>query len=173
MYKSFIPSMYIPSIYQINIQELRRRGINSIIVDLDNTLVESTRPDATPKLINWLKELKENQFKVIIVSNNSKARVSKFATPLDIPFIYTARKPLSTAFRKALKKLKCAREQTAVIGDQLFTDVLGGNRMGMYTILVVPVSKSEGTVTRFNRRLERYIFRWLKKKGYLGLEDDH
>lgn len=173
MFKLVIPNMYVPSIYNIDIIALQDQGIKSIIIDLDNTLVEATRPKATPELIEWLREIHSMGFKVIVVSNNSKARVSQFCYPLDVPFIYTAKKPLSQAFRKALKWLGTEKHETVVIGDQLLTDVLGGNRMGLYTILVVPMSEAEGFFTRINRRLERIIFRWMKKNGYLRWEENH
>lgn len=172
MFKSVIPDMYVPSIYQIDIVALQKKGITSFIVDLDNTLVEAACLEATPKLIKWLQNMQEVGFQVIIVSNNNKTRVSDFCQPLDIPFIYTAKKPLSQAFRKALKLLDTSKNETVVIGDQLLTDVLGGNRMGLYTILVAPMSvETEGFFTRINRKMERYFFRWMKKNGYLHRED--
>lgn len=173
MFKLVIPNLYVPSIYAIDMVALKEQGIKSIIIDLDNTLVEATRPQATPELIEWLQKIRAEGMKVIVVSNNSKARVTQFCHPLDVPFIYTARKPLSQAFRKALKLLGTEKHETVVIGDQLLTDVLGGNRMGLYTILVVPMSETEGFFTRINRRLERLIFHWLKKNGYLRWEENH
>lgn len=173
MLRSFIPNMYVPSIYQIDLEALKQQGITSIIVDLDNTLVESTQPYAPPKLLAWLNRLHQEEFRVMIVSNNSKHRVTRFAQPLAIPYIYTARKPLSFAFRKAMQHLACRRDQIAVVGDQLLTDVLGGNRMGLFTILVVPVSQSEGLLTRTNRWVERLIFHLLKKNNYFHKEDSH
>ncbi|RAL25815.1 YqeG family HAD IIIA-type phosphatase [Thermoflavimicrobium daqui] len=171
MLKMLIPDHYAQSIYKIDFKGLKDRGIRAVIVDLDNTLVESTRPDATPRLIEWLDEIQQMGIQVIIVSNNTKTRVSKFAYPLDIPFIHAAKKPLSQAFRKALEQLQAKKEETVVIGDQLLTDVLGGNRMGLYTILVVPVSNVEGIFTRINRRIERLFFHWMKKRGLLGWEE--
>ncbi|MBA4493073.1 YqeG family HAD IIIA-type phosphatase [Paenactinomyces guangxiensis] len=173
MFKSMIPNMYVQSIYTIDFHELQRRGIKSVIVDLDNTLVESTRPDATPRLIKWLDQVKHMGLQVMIVSNNTKTRVSQFAAPLNIPYIHTAKKPLSQAFRKALKSMGTKKEETVVIGDQLLTDVLGGNRMGLFTILVVPVSDVEGFFTRINRRIERFVFRWMEKRGLLRWEENH
>lgn len=159
--------MYVPSIYQINFEQLKQKSINSIIIDLDNTLVESSQMHVPPQLRNWLKALQENQFKITIVSNNSKDRVSQFARSLDIPYIYAARKPLAIAFHKAMRIMESELNQTVVVGDQLLTDVLGGNRLGIYTILVVPVSEHEGWMTRVNRKLERMIFWWLRRRGYL------
>lgn len=167
-----VPDQYLPSIYAIDFRELRQRGITSLIVDLDNTLVEATRADATPRLMEWLDSVKQEGFRVMIVSNNNRTRVSKFALPLQIPFIHAARKPLNQAFKRALKELGSQKEETVVVGDQLLTDVFGGNRMGFHTILVVPVSKMEGFFTKINRRLERAIFHWMKKRGYLNWEEN-
>jgi HAD superfamily phosphatase (TIGR01668 family) len=168
VFRSLIPDLYANSIYHIDLTELKARGIKAVIVDLDNTLVESNRPDATPKLVSWLNEVRKLGFKVMIVSNNNKTRVSQFANPLNVPYIHAARKPLSLSFLKAMKILGVSKDETVVIGDQLLTDVLGGNRVGLYTILVVPVSEVEGFFTKLNRRVERFVFRWMERKGLLN-----
>ena len=165
-----MPNQYVPSIYKINLEELKEKGMKAIIVDLDNTLVESDRRDATPFLIEWLQQTQRLGFQVIIVSNNNETRVSQFAIPLQIPFIHRARKPLSSSFRKAMIELNTDVSCTVMIGDQLLTDVLGGNRLGLYTILVVPISKTEGFFTKVNRRVERIFFRWMEKRGLLARE---
>jgi HAD superfamily phosphatase (TIGR01668 family) len=166
-----VPDMYYPSIYAIDLALLRHKGIKSLIVDLDNTLVEATCPNATPKLMEWLAEVRKHGFRIMIVSNNTKTRVAQFAHPLEIPYIHTAKKPLSLSFRRALQILETKADETAVIGDQLLTDVLGGNRMGLHTILVVPISEVEGFFTRLNRRIEKLVFRWMKKRGILSWEE--
>ncbi|MFC4076794.1 YqeG family HAD IIIA-type phosphatase [Salinithrix halophila] len=171
MLKRIVPDEFVQSVYEIDFNELQRRGVKGAIVDLDNTLVESTRPDATPKLVSWLDQLQGMGFKVMIVSNNKRTRVSKFAMPLRVPYIHRARKPLSPAFKKAMRKMKIRSDQVVVIGDQLFTDVLGGNTLGLHTILVVPVSEAEGFFTKMNRLAERLVFRWMRQKGLLGWED--
>lgn len=165
--KLMVPDLHKSSVYEIDVQALKQQGIKSMLVDLDNTLVESTRPDATPRLVKWLAQVKEMGIQVMILSNNSKTRVSKFAQPLHIPFIHLARKPLTFAFRRALKELGTTKEETVMVGDQLLTDVFGGNRAGLYTILVTPVSNIDGFMTRLNRRVERLIFRLLEKRGLL------
>jgi HAD superfamily phosphatase (TIGR01668 family) len=169
--KQFLPDQHVKSIFEISPKELKERNIKGIITDLDNTLVEWDRPNATPKLIEWFAEMKQNQILVTVVSNNKEARVKSFSEPLDIPFIYQARKPMGQAFRRALKEMGLKKTETVVIGDQLLTDVLGGNRNGFHTILVVPVAQTDGFVTRFNRRVERRILNWFRKKGMLQWED--
>lgn len=169
--KRLIPDLFVKSIYEIDYNDLQHRGIKAIITDLDNTLVESDEPDATPELISWLDQLQSMGFRVIIVSNNKETRVSKFANPLNVPYIHAAKKPFHTPFRKALKRLEAAPEQTVVIGDQLFTDVLGGNMVGLYTILVVPVSKHEGFWTKLNRSFEKMVFYWMDTRGIKRWEE--
>lgn len=167
MLKILIPDLFVQSIYDIDFIKLKEQGIKAVIVDLDNTLVETTCSNATPELVQWLNEVQKLGIHVMIVSNNTKTRVSRFAAPLNIPYIHAAKKPLTPAFRRALKKLDCTIKETVVIGDQLLTDVLGGNRMGLYTILVVPVSEVDGFFTRVNRRMERFVFRLLERKGLI------
>ncbi|EPD54359.1 HAD phosphatase, family IIIA [Paenisporosarcina sp. HGH0030] len=172
MYKKFLPSEFVKSVFDISPQRLLDKGIRGIITDLDNTLVEWDRPDATPKLVSWLKSMKDAGIQVTIVSNNNEMRVKSFADPLGIPFIYKARKPMGKAFRKALQLMDVKREEVVVIGDQLLTDVVGGNRIQLHTILVLPVAKSDGFFTRFNRLVERRIFKALKRRGYVTWEEE-
>lgn len=172
MYSYFIPSEFVRSVFHITPEFLKDKGIKGIITDLDNTLVEWDRPDATPKLIEWFKGMKEAGIQVTIVSNNNEMRVQSFADPLGIPFIFKARKPLGKAFRQALQIMSVKKAEVVVIGDQLLTDVFGGNRQKIHTILVIPVAKSDGFVTKFNRMVERRIFRYLDKKGQVTWEEE-
>ena len=172
MYSYFIPSEFVRSVFHITPEFLKDKGIKGIITDLDNTLVEWDRPDATPMLIEWFKGMKEAGIQVTIVSNNNEMRVQSFADPLGIPFIFKARKPLGKAFRQALQMMSVKKAEVVVIGDQLLTDVFGGNRQKLHTILVIPVAKSDGFVTKFNRMVERRIFRYLDKKGQVTWEEE-
>ena len=169
--KSFLPAQHVKSIYEINPQDLKNKGIKGIITDLDNTLVEWDRPLATPELITWFEEMKRNDIKVTIVSNNKEVRVKAFADPLNIPFIFRAKKPMTKAFKHAVELMGIQKEQAVVIGDQLLTDVCGGNRSGFHTILVVPVAQTDGWATKLNRRIERRILAWFRKNGQLTWED--
>jgi uncharacterized protein len=169
--KSFLPSQYVKSILDITSEELKEKGIKGIITDLDNTLVEWDRPQATPRVMDWFQQMKKNDIKVTIISNNNETRVKIFSDPLQIPFIYRARKPLANAFYRAAKQMNLKKEEIVVIGDQLLTDILGGNRGGFQTILVVPVAQTDGAATKFNRFVERRIMNWFRKKGMLQWED--
>ncbi|HTG71890.1 MAG TPA: YqeG family HAD IIIA-type phosphatase [Candidatus Udaeobacter sp.] len=166
MFERLLPHMRVNTVYEINLDELHARGVRGIITDLDNTLVGAKEALATPELVQWLDYVRSRGFQVVIVSNNNETRVGKFAAPLNIPYIHAARKPAGKSFRKALSVLRLSAEHTVVIGDQMLTDVLGGNRMGLYTILVTPIAPAdEGIMTRVNRRIERFALTRLRKKG--------
>lgn len=171
MLKQFLPNEHFKSVLEISPEQLRARGIKGIITDLDNTLVEWDRPNATPQLVQWFEDIKRHNIRVTIVSNNNEQRVKAFADPLKIPFIFQARKPLARAFHRAVAQMGIEKEEAVVIGDQLLTDVLGGNRSGFHTILVVPVAQTDGLATKFNRFVERRIMNWFRKKGMLQWED--
>lgn len=171
MLKHFLPDQHVQNILDITPEMLVERGVKGIITDLDNTLVEWDRPEATPELIKWFTSIKEKGILITIVSNNTQHRVKSFSDPVGIPFIYSARKPMTKAFKRALKDMKLKNQEVVVIGDQLLTDVLGGNRLGLHTILVVPVASSDGFWTRFNRKIERIILSWMKRKGMIHWEE--
>jgi HAD superfamily phosphatase (TIGR01668 family) len=160
----FTPRLRVKTVYEIPLSELWNSGIRGIITDLDNTLVGAKEPFATPELLIWLRQVKEIGFKVVIVSNNGELRVRNFAEPLQIPFIHRAKKPANTAFIKALQWMELKAEQTVVVGDQMLTDVLGGNRMGLHTILVLPIALlDEGFFTKINRRIEKVLLALMRK----------
>ena len=162
------PKLYVPSLFEITIDHLHSKGIRGIIMDLDNTLVRRDC-DCVPDNVNgWLKAMRESGLGLCIVSNNGLERVQKLAGPLAIPAVHRAVKPLSYPFLRGTEILGTTPEQTAVIGDQIFTDVLGGNLQGMYTILVVPMEGKEFIGTRLiSRPLERLVLAGLKRTaGY-------
>ncbi|WP_318615116.1 YqeG family HAD IIIA-type phosphatase [Sporosarcina sp. YIM B06819] len=171
MYNYFLPDEYVKNVFHIQPEKLMERGVKGIITDLDNTLVEWDRPDATAEIIEWLKSMKDVGIQVMIVSNNNINRVKAFCEPHGIPFICDARKPLRKSFKKALITMAIEKEQAVFIGDQMMTDILGGNRAGLHTILVVPVASSDGFFTKFNRMMERRIMANLKRKGMLKWEE--
>lgn len=171
MYKYFLPDEYVKDIFQISPEALKEKGIKGIITDLDNTLVEWDRPEATPEIIEWVKMMQDAGLQVTILSNNNIGRVETFCGPLGTPFICEARKPLAKNFKKALASMGLQKEEAVMVGDQLMTDILGGNRFGLHTILVVPVASSDGFVTKFNRMIERRIMAKLKRQGLIKWEE--
>ncbi|API90603.1 MULTISPECIES: YqeG family HAD IIIA-type phosphatase [Virgibacillus] len=171
MLKRFLPNEHVKSIFEIHPEALREKGIKGIITDLDNTLVAWDVKEATSEVVQWFKSMKEHGIKVTIISNNNRERVSVFSEPLDTPFVFSARKPLSKAFKTTAKKMNLKKEEIVVIGDQILTDVLGGNTAGFYTILVVPIVETDEKITKINRKIERRILAYMRKKGKINWEE--
>lgn len=159
------PAEYRRSIFAIDLDKLKQQGVRAIMLDLDNTLVRWNHPDPTPGLLEWLERVREKGMKACIVSNNNSARVGEFARKVGIPFVAGAVKPRRKGFRQAMELLGVTADQTVMVGDQIFTDVLGGNRTGAYTILVVPIDPSEFIGTRIVRKIERGVLHYLHRQG--------
>jgi hypothetical protein len=162
------PAEWAESIYAIDLDDLRRRGVRGLVFDLDNTLIPWRSPRPPAELAAWFSTLGRLGFKACIVSNNSVPRVNAFASALGVPAVARASKPRRRAFHRAMALLGTTAAETAVVGDQMFTDVLGGNRLGMYTILVTPVSRWEFPGTMLVRRVEALVLARLRRRGLLG-----
>ncbi|RYM05283.1 YqeG family HAD IIIA-type phosphatase [Sporolactobacillus sp. THM7-7] len=171
MLKKFLPEEHVNSILDIQPEMLKNRGIKGIITDLDNTLVAWNEANMTPELAKWFAALQKAGIAVMILSNNKKKRVERFSAEANIPFIFRARKPLPHAFKRAMKKMNLTKDELVVIGDQIMTDVWGGNQIGAHTILVAPITSTDGWMTRFNRRLEHLVLSKMRQKGWVTWED--
>ena len=163
MLEMLTPKTYLESVFELDIQHLKKLNIKGFIIDIDNTLVEWDKKYASEKVKTWLRNLELEGFKLCLVSNNTEDRVVKFNEELKLPAIHRAVKPRTQAFEKALELMGTTPETTAVIGDQIFTDVLGGNRMGLYTILVVPLEGQEFWWTTIVRKVERQVLKKVLK----------
>lgn len=163
MLKKFFPDYYIKSIFEIDTDDLRKKGVKALIFDIDNTLVPYDVAVPTKEIIKFFKELQEKGFKICLFSNNNKARVIRFNSGLKLLAIHKANKPLGIKFKRAMKILGTDKTSTAIIGDQIFTDVYGGNRVGMTTILVEPVSDKDELITKVKRGIERRIINAYEK----------
>jgi len=162
--RRFAPNEYLDSAIDIDLQALKTGGIEGLIVDLDNTLVPRYENQPSEELKGWLQDVARAQLRVCIVSNNWTSRVAAIADELGVSIVKGAGKPLAKAFKQGMRILGTQPGQTAVIGDQLFTDVLGGNRAGLYTVLVVPLSEHEMLHTRVLRKLECRVLDALARK---------
>ncbi|MCL5292284.1 MAG: YqeG family HAD IIIA-type phosphatase [Actinobacteria bacterium] len=159
MLTKLYPSEYCRSIFDIDLKALKKAGFRGLAVDLDNTIIARGSHTPPEELKKWLIEAKSLGFKVCILSNNWLTRVSRIAAQLDLPLVARAAKPRRRAFVQAVEEMGTTITTTVVVGDQIFTDVLGGNLAGTYTILVVPISDREAPHTRVLRRLERVVMR--------------
>ncbi|MDD4334632.1 MAG: YqeG family HAD IIIA-type phosphatase [Desulfotomaculaceae bacterium] len=165
MLNKFYPRLYIPSILEINPGLLKNLGLKGVIFDLDNTIIRRDSLKIPPEVLKLVLEMRREGFKMGIVSNNSRRRVEAIAAQMDLPAVHRAVKPFVGPFRRALKLLGTSPGETALVGDQIFTDIFGGNMAGLYTILVVPMKGKEFWGTRLiSRHLEKMVLARLKKK---------
>ncbi|HWR43658.1 YqeG family HAD IIIA-type phosphatase [Sporomusa sp.] len=167
MLKLLVPCMAVNTLYDINLDMLKQRGIRGIIFDLDNTIIPWNSPDLCPDMQFWLSQLSGEGFKLCLVSNNGKKRVRQIATQCSAPFVARALKPSRTGFRQAVQVMGLTPAEVAVVGDQLFTDILGGNRLDLFTIWVKPLAPQEFIGTKITRQLEKLAIRLLKTTGRL------
>ncbi len=156
------PDLYYRSIADVDLDDLKSRGVGVLLLDLDNTLVPRNTTDAASEVRAWVDGAKEAGFQLVICSNNWHERVQEAAAALAVPIMGKGTKPFPAVFRRALEYAGCGPSASAVIGDQVFTDILGGKLIGATTVLVMPLA--EGTDlphTRILRALERFILRGL------------
>ena len=166
--EKYIPKIYKKSILDIDYKELKKNNIKCLLFDLDNTILEVNNSIPKKEICSLIKKLNKD-FKIIIISNNtSKKRLSKAADELEVDYIKFALKPSSKAFRKVQKKYGYKKEEMCIIGDQLITDIKGGNNYNVFTILVDPLDdKQELKVTGINRYFEGKILKKLAKENKL------
>lgn len=163
----FVPDVYQKSIYTIDYEKLKNSGIKCLLIDLDNTIAPLSIKKPDTKAKNLFAELQDMGFKVIIVSNSGKTRVSPFKDYLNVDAAHTAMKPFKKKYNKIMKVYGFKDVEIAAIGDQLCTDILGANRMGITSILINPISSLDFFGTKFFRFIEKKIFARLYKKGIL------
>lgn len=159
----YVPDIYQKSIYSINYDKLKKNGIKCLLFDLDNTLVPYNTKVPTEKVIELFNNLKEKGFKVVLFSNSSKKRLKPFKDMLEVDCCARAWKPSPKKFIKVIDELGFNISEVAIIGDQILTDVLGGNRVGITTILTNPISKKDFIITYFNRARENHKIKKLSK----------
>ena len=145
------------TVYDIDLAALRAQGIRGIILDLDNTIVPWGARHPAPELPGWIAAARQAGLALCIVSNNIGSRVTSLAATLGLPLVTGALKPRRKALRRALTVMGTTPAETALVGDQIFTDILGGNRLGLHTILVRPSGRREFLVTRLVRLVERAV----------------
>jgi len=137
------PKEHFNNVRDIKIEFLQKNKIKALILDVDNTLIDYDK-NLTEETIKWAEDLKQQGIKLYILSNsNKKEKVKTVAEKLQIEYEYFGKKPLKTGFKKVQKKIQENAENIGVVGDQIFTDVLGGNRCKMFTILVEPIAEKD------------------------------
>jgi len=155
VHRLLTPDAIVERVEDIKLEQLRALGVRGIALDLDNTIVPWHTADLAPNVRAWVQGLMACGLRVCLVTNNYAEQAHDVAAMLAVPMVAGALKPIPTAFRRALAALSVPASESAVIGDQLFTDVLGGKLLGMKAILVNPIGGREFFTTRFMRMMER------------------
>ncbi|MBO4941267.1 MAG: YqeG family HAD IIIA-type phosphatase [Clostridia bacterium] len=155
----FLPEVFVDTVFDIDLQDLSQNGVKAFIFDIDNTLATYAMPLPDEKTAEWINVLKDKGFGVFFASNNDEMRVKTFADSVGVPYKAKALKPLGKYLKRACRLMEVSPGETALVGDQLFTDIWGGNWLGMYTILVNPISEVEDRFVKFKRRFEKMILK--------------
>ncbi|MBO4769482.1 MAG: YqeG family HAD IIIA-type phosphatase [Clostridia bacterium] len=160
----FVPDEYHDDIYGVDLDRLKDAGIRAVLVDIDNTLVTYDDPEPTERVLRWFDELKKRNIQIALISNNNNKRVKLFNSRLGFYAYSKSGKPSPRCYDDALRKMGVGREECAVIGDQVFTDVWSGRLIGAYTVLVKPIKDKTSLFFKFKRVLEKPV---LKRYGKL------
>lgn len=162
----FFPDMWVKTVADIDLEALVRRGIRGLILDVDNTLAAYKQRCPEVHTRAFADRAQKAGLKLRIVSNNFGARVGTFARELGISAYPLAFKPLRHKLLRASRDMALSPQAVAVVGDQIFTDIYGGNRCQMMTILVDPVAQKESLLYRVRRQAERWVLsQWEREKG--------
>ncbi len=164
---SFKPTMYMKSIYHADFNKIYNMGYRVLLIDLDNTLVPHDVSHPTKESEVLVEELKKIGFEVVILSNNNEKRVSTFAKPLNVDYIFSTRKPLKFKYLRLVKAKGYNEKEILCIGDQIMTDVFGANRLKYANMLVEPLAQKDILWTKPNRFLEKFVYSSLAKKKQL------
>ncbi len=154
------PEYEFKSVLDIEDGFFEKEGIKYLLIDIDNTLVADNAPDADENAVLFLKGLQEKGISFYLVSNNDEERVLSFNKNLGYPFIFKARKPFAKKIKAVMKKMGAEKSNTALIGDQIFTDLLASKNLGIRMILVSPINtKIENTFFKCKRFLEKIVYK--------------
>lgn len=166
--RKFCPDEFVESVLDIDVKRLKDNGIKALLIDLDNTLVPWQGYQTSDETKTWIKNAINDGMKICLVSNTrTKGRLSKLAEQLNVEYSVQALKPRRAGFIEALNQLGVNPSEAVVIGDQVFTDVYGGNRLGIYTILVHPMNKKEFFGTKISRLFEKSMMNSFRKRGWI------
>ena len=157
------PDIKLCGITDITVELLNRYNIKALLLDVDNTMSTHHGTVLTDGLMEWIAQMQENGIKLMVLSNSKKARIEPFAARIGLPFISLGCKPLPSGYLRGVKALGENRKNVAIVGDQIFTDVLGGNVVGVKTILLTPIKLEDGWSFKVRRRFEKKLY---KKYGF-------
>ena len=164
--RGLYPKEYVESTYEIDFEELYKKGYKGVIFDIDNTLVPHGAP-ADERAIAFFKKMHEIGYATLMLSNNKEPRVKMFCDAVNAPYIFKGGKPKTEGYYKAMEIMGTTAENTLFVGDQIFTDVWGANRAGIYSFLVKPIHPKEEIQIVLKRYLEKIVlfcYKRYKKK---------
>ncbi len=151
------PDFRFDRITDITAEDLKKAGTKLAMLDADNTLSLHGSQIPYEGVAEWIEEIKKSGIELVIISNNSKSRIKPFAEKLGLPFVSKSAKPLPKGFKKACEKFALGPEETAVIGDQIFTDVVGGKFFGAKVFLTEPLGPETDSFIKIKRKIEKFI----------------
>ena len=165
MLRFFLPHLRVESVLDLGLERLRGLGLDALLLDVDCTLKNYRSGEVGADVAAWLEELRAAGIGLCLVSNGRGGRIRLFAEKLDLPFVAKACKPFPFGCRAAVRKMGFDRRRTAMVGDQLFADVMAGRLAGLTSILVRPIRpEEEPWFTQLKRPLERVVLRWTDSK---------
>jgi putative phosphatase len=164
MFRFIRPNLRLDSVLDLPAERLAALKINALLLDLDCTLKDYHSTRFAPGVAQWIQSLQAADVKLCLLSNGQRRRVEPFSRELNIPSVTKALKPFPFGCWRATRLLRSEQARTALVGDQLFADVLAGRIAGLFTILVRPTSSEEPWFTRLKRPLERRCLAWLDKQ---------
>jgi HAD superfamily phosphatase (TIGR01668 family) len=168
MFQCFQPNLYIDSVLDLTPERLQKYDLKSLLLDVDCTLKNYRSQTIPPEILHWIETMKENGIGLCLVSNGRGERIRCSAEQVQLPFIAPAMKPLPFGCRTAIQTMNFDKKSTAMVGDQVFSDLLAGKFAGLFTILVVPMRpEEEPWFAKIKRPLERIVLRRKRTKDSL------
>lgn len=156
----FQPSLRIGSVCELDIEKLKMLGLQNLLLDADSTLKRYTAEVPEPDVSQWLETMKEHHIGLCLVSNGRGKRIKRFAETVGLPYVPMALKPSPAGCNEAIRSMNFDRKTTAMVGDQVFADIIAGKRAGLFTILVEPIHpEEEHWYTRIKRPFEKIVLR--------------
>lgn len=160
------PDIKLHGITDITVEILNKFNIKALLLDVDNTMSTHHGQALTEGLLEWIDRMNKNGIKLMVLSNSKRKRIEPFAERISLPFISLGCKPLPTGYLRGVRALGEKRKNVAIVGDQIFTDVLGGNLVGVKTVLLTPIKPEDGLSFKIRRNLEKKIYKHYNIKDY-------
>ena len=160
------PDIKLHGITDITVELLNKFNIKALLLDVDNTMSTHHGQALTDGLLEWIDRMNKNGIKLMVLSNSKRKRIEPFAARISLPFISLGCKPLPTGYLRGVRALGEKRKNVAIVGDQIFTDILGGNLVGVKTVLLTPIKLEDGLSFKIRRNLEKKIYKHYNIKDY-------